>query len=77
MQIYRENCKQHTGNTLPKKLIPISKNVIKEKSKCAICLTERFVIHEIEDKYDLESKLKVCPKFTTDRCYKTKWRLVA
>ena len=33
-----------------KKLVPISKNIIKEKSKCAIRLTERTFIHEVEDK---------------------------
>ena len=43
---------------------------MKEKSKCAICLTERTFIHEIEDKYGLESKVKAYPKFFTDRCYK-------
>ena len=41
----------------PKKLVPISKNIIKEKSKCATCLTERTFIHKIEDKYDQESKI--------------------
>ena len=35
--------KKHTGNTFPKKLILISKNKIKGKSKCAICLTKKFV----------------------------------
>ena len=49
-----------------KKLVPISKNIIKEKSKCAICLTKRTFIHEIEDKYDPESKIKVYPIFFTD-----------
>ena len=32
-------------------------NKTKGKSKCAICLTERSFIHEIE--YDLESKLEI------------------
>ena len=36
MQIYCKNCKKHTGNTFPKKLVLISKNKIKGKSKCAI-----------------------------------------
>ena len=57
MQIYCENCKKHTDNTFPKKLVLISRNKIKGKSKCAICLTGRAFIHEIEDKYGLESKL--------------------
>ena len=51
--------------------------MIKEKSKCAICLTKRTFIHEIEDKYDPESKIKVYPMFFTDQCYKRKWKLIA
>ena len=50
----------------PKKLVLISKNKIKGKSKCAICLTERTFIHEIEDKYDLESELEIYLQFFTD-----------
>ena len=57
MQIYCKNYKKHRGKTFSKNLVPISKNIIKEKSKCAICLTDRTFIHEIEDKYDLESKV--------------------
>ena len=57
MHIPCKNCKKHTGNTFPKKLVLISKNKIKGKSKCAICLTERSFIHEI--KYDLESELEI------------------
>ena len=49
MHMYCKNCKKHTGNTFPKKLILISKNKIKGKSKCVICLTERTFIHESED----------------------------
>ena len=52
-----KNCKKHTGNTFPKKLILISKNKIKGKSKCAICLTKKTFIHEIQGKYDLGSEL--------------------
>ena len=51
MQMYYKNCKKYTGNTFPKKLVLISKNKIKGKSKCAICLTERTFIDEIEDEY--------------------------
>ena len=76
MQIFCKTCKKHTGNMFPKKLVLISKNIIKGKSKRAICLTERTFIHEIEDKYDLGSKVKVYPKFFTDPCYKRKWRLI-
>ena len=53
MDIYCENCKQHTGNTFPKTIVLISKNKIKGKSKCPICLTERTFIHEIEEKDDV------------------------
>ena len=42
-----------------KKLILISKNKIKGKSKCTFCLTERTFIYEIEGEYDLESKLGI------------------
>ena len=54
MHMSSKNCKKHTGNTFPKKLVLISKNKIKGKSKGAISLTE------IENKYDLESKLQIC-----------------
>ena len=67
MHMYCKNCKKHTDNTFPKKLILILKNKIKRKSKCAIFfLTKRTFIHEIEDKYDLESELKIYLQFFTD-----------
>ena len=66
MHIYCKNCKKYTGNTFPKKLVLISKNKVTGKSKCAICLTERTFLHEIEDKYDRESKLEVYLQFFTD-----------
>ena len=66
MHIYCKKCKKHTGNTFPKKLILISKNKIKGKSKCAICLTERTFIDEIEDKHDLERELEIYLQFFTD-----------
>ena len=75
--MYCKNCKKHTGNTFPKKLILISKNKIKGKSKCTICLTERTFIDEIEGEYDLESELEIYFQFFTDSCYKRKWRLTA
>ena len=68
MHIYCKKCKKHTSNTFPKNLILISKNKIKEKSKCAICLTEMSFIHEIE--YDLGSELEIYLQFFTDRYYK-------
>ena len=48
MHIYCKKCNKHTSNTFPKKIILISENKIKEKLKCAICLTERTFIDEIE-----------------------------
>ena len=53
MHIYCKKCNKHTRNTFPKKLILISKNKIKVKSKCAIFLPKKTFIHEI--RYDLES----------------------
>ena len=64
--MYCKNCKKHTGNTFPKKLIPTSKNKIKGKSKSAICLTKRTFIHETEGKCDLESELEIYLQFFTD-----------
>ena len=66
MHIYCKKCNKHTGDTFPKKLILISKNKMKGKSKCAICLTERTFIDEIESKYDLESELEIYLQFFTD-----------
>ena len=63
MHIYCENCKKHTGNTFPKKLIYISKNKIIGKSNCIICLTKRTFIYKIEDNYDLESELEIIFSF--------------
>ena len=59
MHMYCKNCKKHTGNTFPKKIILISKNKIKGKSKCAVYLIKRTFIHEIEGKYELESELEI------------------
>ena len=64
MHIYCKKCKKHTSNTFPKKLILVSKNKIKGKSKCAICLTERTFIDEIEG--DLEIGLEIYLQFFTD-----------
>ena len=67
MQIYCKNCKNiQVGNRLPKKLVLISKKKIKGKSKCAICLTEKAFIDEIEDKYDLEIELEFYLQFFTE-----------
>ena len=35
-------------------------------------LTRRTFIHESEDKYDLESEVKVYRTFFTDQCHKRK-----
>ena len=64
MHIYCTKHKKHTGNMLPKKLVLISKNKIKEKSKCAICLTEGTFIDKIEG--DLETELEIYFQFFTD-----------
>ena len=65
MHIYCKKCNKHTGRTFPKKIILISVNKIKGKSRCAICLTERTFIDEIEDKYDLGSELEIYLQFFT------------
>ena len=64
MHIYCKKCSKHTANTFPKKLVLISKNKIKGKSRCAICLTEGSFIDEIE--YDLESAFEIYLQFFTD-----------
>ena len=66
MYMYCKNCKSHTGKTFLKKLILISKNKIKGKSKCVICLTERTFIYKIEGKYGLGSELEIYLQFFTD-----------
>ena len=63
MHIYCKKCNKHTSNTYPKKVILISKNKIKEKSECAICLTERTFIDDIEG--DLERELEIYLQFFT------------
>ena len=57
MHIYCKKCNKYTGNTFPKKIILISENKTKGKSRCAICLIERTFIDEIEGNYDLGSEL--------------------
>ena len=64
MHIYCKKCNKHTSNTYPKKVILISKNKIKEKSECAICLTERTFIDDIEG--DLERELEIYLQFFTE-----------
>ena len=74
MQIYYKNRKTYTDNTFPKILIFISKKKIKEKSKCAICLTDRTFFNKRINEYDLEQLLK--PFSFIDACYKRTWKLV-
>ena len=64
MHIYCKKCNKHIGNTFPKKLVLISKNKIKGNSRCAICLTKRSFIDDIE--YDLESALEIYLHVFTD-----------
>ena len=64
MHIYCKKCSKNTANTFPKKLVIISKNKIKGKSRCGICLTETSVIDKVQ--YDLESVLEIYLQFFTD-----------
>ena len=64
MHIYCKKCDKHTSNTFPKKSILISKNKIKGRSKCAICLTKITFINEIEG--NLETGLEIYLQFFTD-----------
>ena len=64
MHIYCKKCNRPTGNTFPKKIILISENKIKGKSRCAICLAERTFIDETEG--DLGSELEIYLQFFTD-----------
>ena len=68
--MYCKNCKNIQITRFKKKLILISKNKIKRKSKCVICLIERTFIHKTDGKYDLESELEINFQFFTDWCYK-------
>ena len=64
MHIYCKKCCKHTANTFLKKIVLISKNNIKGKSRCAICVTKKFFIDDI--KYDLKSALEIYFQFFTD-----------
>ena len=65
MHICCKKCNKHTVNTFPKKKkILISENKIKGKSKCAICLTEKTFIDEIEG--DLGGELEIYLQFFTE-----------
>ena len=64
MHIYCKKCSKHTANTFPKKLVLISNNKIKGKSRCFICLTEISFLDEVE--YDLKSALEIYLALFTD-----------
>ena len=64
MHISCKKCNKHTSNTYRKKTVLVWKDKIKGKSKCAICLTERTFIDEIEG--DLERELEIYLQFFTD-----------
>ena len=64
MHIYCKKCCKRTANTFQKKLVLISKNKIKGKSRFAICLTEKSFIDEVQ--YDLKSALEIYIQFFTD-----------
>ena len=64
MHIYCKKCCKRIANTYPKMITLVSKNKIRGKSRCAICLTERYFINDIE--YDLESALEVYLQCFTD-----------
>ena len=64
MRLYCKKRKRHTSNTFPKKIVLISNNKIKGKSRCFICLAERSFIDELE--YDLKSALEIYLQFFTD-----------
>ena len=68
MRLYCKRCNKHTANTFPKKIVLISNNKIKGKSRCFICLTERSFIDEVE--YDLKSALEIYLQYFTDSYYK-------
>ena len=64
MRISCKKCKRHTSNTFRKKLVLISNNKIKGKSRCYICLTKRSFIDKVQ--YDLEGALEIYLQFCTD-----------
>ena len=64
MRLYCKKYKRHTSNTFTKKLVLISNNKIKGKSRCFICLTEISFLDEVE--YDLKSALEIYLAFFTD-----------
>ena len=70
MRLYGKKCKRHTSNAFPKKLVLISNNKIKEKSRWFICLTRISFIDQVQ--CDLESALEISLQFFTDWSYNNK-----
>ena len=67
MHMYCKKCKKHQSNKKkksPPQKILVSKNKIKGRSKCAVSLTKRTCIDEIEG--DLEIGLEIYLHFFTD-----------
>ena len=64
MRLYCKKCKRHTSNTFPKKIVLISNNKIKRKSRCFICSMKRSFINEVG--YDLKSALEIYLQFFID-----------
>ena len=46
--MYCKNCKKHTGNTFPKKIVLVSKAKIKGKSRCAIFLMKGLLFIKLK-----------------------------
>ena len=64
MCLYCKKCKRHKSNKFPKKIVLISSNKIKGKSRYFICLSERSFIDEVQ--YDLQSALEIYLQFFID-----------
>ena len=64
MCLYCKKCKRHTSNKFPKKIVLISSNKIKGKSRYFIYLSERSFIDEVQ--YDLQSALEIYLQFFID-----------
>ena len=63
MRVYCKKFKKTQVTRFQKKLVLISMNKIKGKSRCDECSTKRSFIHKIEIKYDLESELEIYLQF--------------
>ena len=50
MQIYCSECKKHTDNVYPKKLVMMTNKVIKGTSKCADCMAIKSFSDKLKHK---------------------------